>query len=149
MGTHLSRTKLPVPVTVAKFTSRELIRIAKRVNAKNIRIMEPFYDVYDFNTLKSFVELVVPYLKYKEQAISLLSKEKTWYESCEGFGMIGLGSTFGYILGDIRTPDSPHEERRRAANFFIDNKKQFWIVDCETGRFYQPTLKTTIDLLLM
>lgn len=144
MGTKVSTTRLPSPELIDTIDSSELIRVVKRrLCPERTRITESVYDVYSMEELRRFLDLVIPLIHSTEPALSLMSKEKKWYS---GSTSKSLGSTFGYIVGDIRLPEEPLVERKREANVFIDKRRQLWIVDPENGRVYQPTIQTKIDL---
>lgn len=152
MGTNLTKTKLAPPKIIDRIHSQEFATLIKqRLKPKHLRIADHSYDIYSLLDLQQFLSVVVPWAKFLSEgnlALQLLGRERIWYSQAE-VDLRGLSSTFGYIVGDIRIPEEPYTSRHCSANFFVDQDRQIWIVDPKTGRIYQPTLQTTIEIALI
>uniref|UniRef100_A0A6C0IZ36 Uncharacterized protein n=1 Tax=viral metagenome TaxID=1070528 RepID=A0A6C0IZ36_9ZZZZ len=161
MGTKLSKTKLAPPKIIDQIRSEEFAALIRdRLKPNHLRIADHVYDIYSMADLRRFLNLLIPWVQLLPDgnlALQLLGRERIWYgESAAGagagppeLGLRGLSSTFGYIVGDIRLPEEPYTKRLCSANFFVDRDRQVWIVDPRTGRVYQPTLQTAIEIALI
>jgi hypothetical protein len=77
--------------------------------------------------------------------IWLLNLERTWYA---GFRK-GTLSTFGYVYGDLRLPETPNTARICSQNFYLDFVRTVWLIDPKTGRVYQPPSTTEAYLVII
>lgn len=154
MGTNLSKTKLVPPKIIDQIRSEEFAALIKdRLKPNHLRITDHVYDIYSLADLRRFLNAVTSWIQFLPEgniALQLLGRERIWYGEAElSPAELGLSSTFGYITGDIRLPEEPFTPRICSANFFVDRDRQIWIVEPRSGRVYQPTLQTSIEIALI
>lgn len=155
----------------------QIIRNGLRLSDDRIKCADGIYMAYPLNALTTFLlHDVADKFKYKKErfdcddfAFVVLGREREWFGQGEdrihnptnvndpnandatanNDTTSAGGSTFGFVWGDIRNSETDATRRPHAINFFIDDKKELWLIEPQNDRFFKPTSNSTFWLAVV
>lgn len=63
----------------------------------------------------------------------LLGRAKEWYHGAHQ----DCGAAIGMLWGDIRKDSAPDVERRHAVNFYVNEKREVWLIEPQTDGIFK------------
>ncbi|MEM3061922.1 MAG: lectin MOA-related protein [Nitrososphaerota archaeon] len=142
------------PAVPAIISSDELIEIIK----KSLRIKNNIF-VADRNYSLLFEEDMKKFLKknttdahkYIKEGFDcddfadvLKGREREWF----ALGKYNYGSAFGTVWGDIRLPEKPDQPRGHAVNFYVNEKKELWLIEPQNDKLFQLSESSKVTLVV-
>jgi len=147
---------VPAPKTGKELTNLEVRAIIKEklriTDNTRINLFDGRYYAISLEDLKLFLTFdFSDMVKYKKEifdcddfAYLLLGRQRLWHAKLN----LNLASTFGMVIGDIRTSEESQKPRGHAMNFIITPDKELYLVEPQTDNIYKPTSNSTFSLAL-